>query len=66
MHKERGTMLREDAMLFYLKIAERDIPEYGIEFFEIKSKEGREQWLGIGPNGIHFHYHNQRPGYSQS
>lgn len=62
MHKERGTMLREDAMLFYLKIAERDIPEFGIEYFAIKSKEGRDQWLGIGPNGLHFHYLTERIG----
>ena len=55
MHKDRGTMLQEDAMLFYLSIAQRDIPEFGNEFFIMRSQFGKEQWLGVGPQGIHFH-----------
>ena len=41
---EHRGMLREDAMVEYLKIA-RDLEMYKVKYFEIKNKKGTEVWL---------------------
>uniref|UniRef100_A0A8C6LX84 Moesin b n=1 Tax=Nothobranchius furzeri TaxID=105023 RepID=A0A8C6LX84_NOTFU len=45
-HEEHKGMLREDAMLEYLKIAQ-DLEMYGVNYFNIKNKKGSELWLGV-------------------
>uniref|UniRef100_A0A668ACS8 Radixin-like n=1 Tax=Myripristis murdjan TaxID=586833 RepID=A0A668ACS8_9TELE len=45
-HEEHRGMLREDAMMEYLKIAQ-DLEMYGVNYFEIKNKKGTELWLGV-------------------
>ncbi|KAG7240357.1 hypothetical protein INR49_026928 [Caranx melampygus] len=40
-HEEHRSMLREDAMMEYLKIAQ-DLEMYGVNYFEIKNKKGTE------------------------
>uniref|UniRef100_A0A7N5ZRC7 FERM domain-containing protein n=1 Tax=Anabas testudineus TaxID=64144 RepID=A0A7N5ZRC7_ANATE len=45
-HEEHRSMLREDAMMEYLKIAQ-DLEMYGVNYFEIKNKKGTELWLGV-------------------
>ena len=41
-HKE---MLREDAMMAYLKVA-KDLHMYGVNYFDIKDLEGKDLCLG--------------------
>uniref|UniRef100_A0A3B5MJF9 FERM domain-containing protein n=1 Tax=Xiphophorus couchianus TaxID=32473 RepID=A0A3B5MJF9_9TELE len=48
-HEEHRGMLREDAMMEYLKIAQ-DLEMYGVNYFEIKNKKGTELWLGVDRN----------------
>uniref|UniRef100_A0A667ZXY9 Radixin-like n=1 Tax=Myripristis murdjan TaxID=586833 RepID=A0A667ZXY9_9TELE len=48
-HEEHRGMLREDAMMEYLKIAQ-DLEMYGVNYFEIKNKKGTELWLGVDEN----------------
>nr|XP_057918912.1 moesin-like isoform X3 [Doryrhamphus excisus] len=43
-HQEHKGMLREDAIVEYLKIAQ-DLEMYGINYFSIKNKKGTELWL---------------------
>uniref|UniRef100_A0A8P4KPS3 FERM domain-containing protein n=1 Tax=Dicentrarchus labrax TaxID=13489 RepID=A0A8P4KPS3_DICLA len=45
-HREHKGMLREDAMVEYLKIAQ-DLEMYGVNYFNIKNKKGSELWLGV-------------------
>uniref|UniRef100_A0A4W5MTL6 Ezrin b n=1 Tax=Hucho hucho TaxID=62062 RepID=A0A4W5MTL6_9TELE len=45
-HEEHRGMLKEDAMLEYLKIAQ-DLEMYGVNYFDIKNKKGTELWLGV-------------------
>uniref|UniRef100_A0AAZ3P7V1 FERM domain-containing protein n=1 Tax=Oncorhynchus tshawytscha TaxID=74940 RepID=A0AAZ3P7V1_ONCTS len=45
-HEEHCGMLKEDAMLEYLKIAQ-DLEMYGVNYFDIKNKKGTELWLGV-------------------
>ncbi|XP_025057775.1 ezrin isoform X2 [Alligator sinensis] len=53
-HSEHGGMLKEDAMLEYLKIAQ-DLEMYGINYFEIKNKKGTELWLGVDALGLNIY-----------
>ncbi|XP_029943070.1 ezrin-like isoform X2 [Salarias fasciatus] len=53
-HKEHGSMLKEDAMMEYLKIAQ-DLEMYGVNFFEIKNKKGTELWLGVDALGLNIY-----------
>ncbi len=50
-HKE---MLREDAMMEYLKIAQ-DLEMYGVNYFDIKNKKGTELWLGVDALGLNIY-----------
>uniref|UniRef100_A0A7N6A673 FERM domain-containing protein n=1 Tax=Anabas testudineus TaxID=64144 RepID=A0A7N6A673_ANATE len=45
-HQEHKGILREDAMVEYLKIAQ-DLEMYGVNYFSIKNKKGSELWLGV-------------------
>ncbi|XP_013416553.1 radixin isoform X2 [Lingula anatina] len=51
---EHKDMLREDAMLEYLKIAQ-DLEMYGVNYFEIKNKKGSDLWLGVDALGLNVY-----------
>ena len=52
-------MLREDAMMEYLKIAQ-DLEMYGVNYFEIKNKKGTELWLGVDALGLNIYERDDR------
>jgi len=43
---------REDAMMFYLKTAERDVRGYGSSLFEIGTKFDHHKILSVSPTAI--------------
>ncbi|CAG5115478.1 unnamed protein product [Candidula unifasciata] len=53
-HAEHKGMLREDAALEYLKIAQ-DLEMYGVNYFEIKNKKGTELLLGVDALGLNVY-----------
>nr|XP_037857092.1 ezrin isoform X2 [Chlorocebus sabaeus] len=53
-HAEHRGMLKDNAMLEYLKIAQ-DLEMYGINYFEIKNKKGTELWLGVDALGLNIY-----------
>ncbi|XP_069387205.1 moesin-like isoform X3 [Paralichthys olivaceus] len=53
-HQEHKRMLREDAMVEYLKIAQ-DLEMYGVNYFSIKNKKGSELWLGVDALGLNIY-----------
>ncbi|XP_061581763.1 moesin-like isoform X2 [Cololabis saira] len=53
-HEEHKGMLREDAMVEYLKIAQ-DLEMYGVNYFNIKNKKGSELWLGVDALGLNIY-----------
>ncbi|KAL3318986.1 hypothetical protein Ciccas_002349 [Cichlidogyrus casuarinus] len=58
-YKEHKNMLREEAMTFYLKIAQ-DLEMYGVSYFEIKNKRGTDLWLGIDALGLNIYQKDDR------
>merc|ERR1719328_874673 len=56
---EHKGMLREDAMMEYLKIAQ-DLEMYGVNYFEIKNKKGTELWLGVDALGLNIYEKEDR------
>ncbi|XP_021261598.1 moesin [Numida meleagris] len=58
-HEEHRGMIREDAVLEYLKIAQ-DLEMYGVNYFNIKNKKGSELWLGVDALGLNIYEHNDR------
>ena len=52
-------MMREDAMMEYLKIAQ-DLEMYGVNYFEIKNKKGTELWLGVDALGLNIYEKEDR------
>jgi len=58
-YAEHRGMLREDAMLEYLKIAQ-DLEMYGVNYFEIKNKKGTTLWLGVDALGLNIYELNDR------
>ncbi|XP_068087791.1 ezrin [Hyperolius riggenbachi] len=58
-HSEHRGMLKEDAMLEYLKIAQ-DLEMYGINYFEIKNKKGTDLWLGVDSLGLNIYEHDDK------
>merc|ERR1719319_1985232 len=56
---EHRGMLREDAMMEYLKIAQ-DLEMYGVNYFEIKNKKGTELWLGVDALGLNIYEKDDR------
>ena len=53
-YKEHVGMLREEAMMEYLKIAQ-DLEMYGVNYFEIKNKKGTELFLGVDALGLNIY-----------
>uniref|UniRef100_A0A672RLM2 Ezrin-like n=1 Tax=Sinocyclocheilus grahami TaxID=75366 RepID=A0A672RLM2_SINGR len=53
-HEEHRGMLKEDAMLEYLKIAQ-DLEMYGVNYFDIKNKKGTELRLGVDALGLNIY-----------
>ncbi|KAH9491543.1 hypothetical protein Btru_030903 [Bulinus truncatus] len=51
---EHKAMLREDAMIEYLKIAQ-DLEMYGVNYFEIKNKKGTDLLLGVDALGLNVY-----------
>jgi len=51
---EHKAMLREDAMMEYLRIAQ-DLEMYGVNYFEIRNKKGTELWLGVDALGLNIY-----------
>ncbi|XP_063237598.1 moesin/ezrin/radixin homolog 1 isoform X3 [Bacillus rossius redtenbacheri] len=51
---EHKGMLREDAMMEYLKIAQ-DLEMYGVNYFEIRNKKGTDLWLGVDALGLNIY-----------
>ncbi|KAM8854857.1 radixin-like isoform 1-T1 [Spinachia spinachia] len=58
-HEEHRSMLREDAMMEYLKIAQ-DLEMYGVSYFEIKNRKGTELWLGVDALGLNVYEHEDK------
>lgn len=53
-YDEHKGMMREEAVLEYLKIAQ-DLEMYGVNYFEIKNKKGSELFLGVDALGINIY-----------
>ncbi|XP_043963204.1 ezrin b [Gambusia affinis] len=53
-HEEHSGVLREDAMLEYLKISQ-DLEMYGVNYFDIKNKKGTELRLGVDALGLNIY-----------
>ncbi|MED6273709.1 hypothetical protein CHARACLAT_009232 [Characodon lateralis] len=53
-HEEHKSMLKEDATIEYLKIAQ-DLEMFGVNYFEIKNKKGTDLWLGVDALGINIY-----------
>jgi len=51
---EHKAMLREDAMMEYLRIAQ-DLEMYGVNYFDIRNKKGTELWLGVDALGLNIY-----------
>ena len=58
-YQEHRGMLREDAMMEYLKIAQ-DLEMYGVNYFDIKNKKGTELWLGVDALGLNIYEKDDR------
>ncbi|XP_023208836.1 ezrin-like [Xiphophorus maculatus] len=58
-HEEHKAMLKEDAIIEYLKIAQ-DLEMYGVSYFEIRNKKGTELWLGVDALGINIYPKDDR------
>ena len=56
---EHKDMLREDAMMEYLKIAQ-DLEMYGVNYFDIKNKRGTELFLGVDALGLNIYEHDDK------
>ncbi|XP_078699310.1 radixin-like isoform X5 [Branchiostoma floridae x Branchiostoma belcheri] len=58
-YAEHNGMLREDAMMEYLKIAQ-DLEMYGVNYFEIKNKKGTQLWLGVDALGLNIYEYDDK------
>lgn len=58
-HEEHRSMIRDDAMMEYLKISQ-DLEMYGVNYFSIKNKKGSELWLGVDALGLNIYEQNDR------
>jgi radixin len=52
-------MLREDAMLEYLKVAQ-GLEMYGVNYFEITNRKGTTLWLGVDALGLNVYEHEDK------
>uniref|UniRef100_D3TNC2 Moesin/ezrin/radixin homolog 1 n=1 Tax=Glossina morsitans morsitans TaxID=37546 RepID=D3TNC2_GLOMM len=57
--QEHRGMLREDAMMEYLKIAQ-DLEMYGVNYFEIRNKKNTDLWLGVDALGLNIYEQDDR------
>ncbi|KAL8575368.1 hypothetical protein ACOMHN_048661 [Nucella lapillus] len=57
--EEHKGMLREDAMMEYLKIAQ-DLEMYGVNYFDIKNKRGTDLLLGVDALGLNVYDREDR------
>jgi len=53
-YQEHKSMLKEDAMMEYLKLSQ-DLEMYGVNYFDIKNKKGSELWLGVDALGLNIY-----------
>ncbi|XP_017267487.1 ezrin b isoform X3 [Kryptolebias marmoratus] len=53
-HEEHSGMLKEDAMMEYLKISQ-DLEMYGVNYFDIKNKKGTDLRLGVDALGLNIY-----------
>ncbi|XP_072019565.1 moesin-like [Amphiura filiformis] len=53
-YAEHKGMMREEAMMEHLKIAQ-DLEMYGVNYFEIKNKKGTDLWLGVDALGLNVY-----------
>ncbi|XP_065185265.1 radixin-like [Sycon ciliatum] len=53
-YAEHKGMMRDEAMLEYLKIAQ-DLEMYGVNYFDIKNKKGTDLWLGVDALGLNVY-----------
>ncbi|XP_071353561.1 ezrin a [Trachinotus anak] len=58
-HDEHRSMLKEESMIEYLKIAQ-DLEMYGVNYFEIKNKKGTDLWLGVDALGLNIYEKEDR------
>uniref|UniRef100_A0A3P9HD57 Ezrin a n=1 Tax=Oryzias latipes TaxID=8090 RepID=A0A3P9HD57_ORYLA len=58
-HEEHRSVLKEEAMVEYLKIAQ-DLEMYGVNYFEIKNKKGTDLWLGVDALGLNIYGKDDR------
>ncbi|XP_031175915.1 moesin a isoform X1 [Sander lucioperca] len=58
-HEEHKSMMREESMMEYLKIAQ-DLEMYGVNYFSIKNKKGTELWLGVDALGLNIYEQNDK------
>jgi len=58
-YEEHKGVLREDAMMEYLKLSQ-DLEMYGVNYFEIKNKKGSELWLGVDALGLNIYEKGDR------
>ncbi|KER33100.1 hypothetical protein T265_12689, partial [Opisthorchis viverrini] len=58
-YKEHNNMLRADAMLEYLRVAQ-DLEMYGVTYFPIKNKRGTNLLLGIDAFGLNVYTDDNR------
>lgn len=58
-YAEHRGMLREDAMLEYLKITQ-DLEMYGVNYCEIRNKKGTALWLGVDALGLNIYEQDDR------
>ncbi|XP_055016782.1 ezrin a [Boleophthalmus pectinirostris] len=58
-HQEHRHMLKEEAMIEYLKIAQ-DLEMYGVNYFEIKNKKSTDLWLGVDALGLNIYEKDDR------
>ncbi|XP_077587668.1 ezrin a [Stigmatopora nigra] len=53
-HEEHGSMLKAEAIIEYLKIAQ-DLEMYGVNYFDIKNKKATDLWLGVDALGLNIY-----------
>ncbi|XP_051941274.1 ezrin-like isoform X1 [Hippocampus zosterae] len=53
-HEEHRCMLKDEAIIEYLKIAQ-DLEMYGVNYFEIKNKKSTDLWLGVDALGLNIY-----------
>lgn len=58
-HEEHRYMMKEDAIMEYLKIAQ-DLEMYGVNFFEIKNRKGTDLFLGVDALGLNIYEKNDK------